>query len=355
MFKYKSYVQIFTLVFLLFIGYHELAWNIFTSKIFGRKDNLYVGDLGRTSYQVDSLFPRKLLYTLEKKHLSKQNFHNQSIDMITMGDSFSNADTGGLNPYYQDYLATDYNLSILNLRREPMNEYNSFNLTLYLLNSGWLEEHHPKYVLIQSVERFIYSRYAREFDFSFCKDPKYLIEPLKTKNSYLPKLLLINTANYKFFTSKIYYLFKNEYKSVIKFHLKNEMFSTQGFQDTLIITKGDLDGIHNEKEKAILINNNLNKLAKLLNKFDIKLIFMPSIDKYNLYEPYIANNSFQKSLFFENMRPLQKDYYFVDTKAILQKQLLNKKDIFYPDDTHWSYKASAIISKNMKKIFSNAK
>ncbi|MEJ2414982.1 MAG: hypothetical protein P8Y22_06930, partial [Sulfurimonas sp.] len=52
---------------LVYLIYHLLIWNFYTSKIFGRTDSMYIGDLGRMSYQVDSLFPRKLEYTLPKR------------------------------------------------------------------------------------------------------------------------------------------------------------------------------------------------------------------------------------------------------------------------------------------------
>ena len=51
---------------------------------------------------------------------------------------------------------------------------------------------------------------------------------------------------------------------------------------------------------------------------------------------------------------LQKDYIFINSKKILSEYLeKDEKDIFYVDDTHWSYKASNILINNesFKKIF----
>ena len=340
-------------IFVLFIAFHVTVWNLYTSQIFGREDGEYVGDLGRTSYQTDSLYPRKLEYTLLKRHIGEQNWHNQKIDMITLGDSFSNADTGGKNPYYQDYLATEYNLNILNMRREPMDWYNSYRFVLYLYNSGWLQKHKPKYILLQTVERFVYSRYTQDFKFDFNKKPKYLIEKTKTVNSYLPKLAIINTANYKFFTSKLYLKYKGEYKAILLSDLSHEMFSKKSFANKLLVTKEDIGGMHNDPKQAIKINDNLNKLAKLLEPLNIKLIFMVSVDKYDLYQPYMLHNKYPKNDFFDNIRPLPKKYFFIDTKAILQNNLLQYKDIFYPDDTHWSFIASDLIANDpsVKQIF----
>ena len=74
---------------------------------------------------------------------------------------------------------------------------------------------------------------------------------------------------------------------------------------------------------------------------------MPAVDKYNLYSPYIISNSYPKSILFEYLDTLPKDYIFINTKKILSEQLeKGEKDIFYADDTHWSHKASEVIIKD---------
>ena len=81
---------------------------------------------------------------------------------------------------------------------------------------------------------------------------------------------------------------------------------------------------------------------------------MPAVDKYNLYSPYITSNNYAKSMFFEYLDTLPKDYIFINSKKILSEQLeKGEKDIFYVDDTHWSYKASNILinHESFKNIF----
>jgi len=76
---------------------------------------------------------------------------------------------------------------------------------------------------------------------------------------------------------------------------------------------------------------------------------MPAVSKYDLYSKYIINNTYSQDKFFDNFRTMKKDYIFIDTKEILGKELENGvKDIFYCDDTHWSYKASQAIAKYLK-------
>jgi hypothetical protein len=108
------------------------------------------------------------------------------------------------------------------------------------------------------------------------------------------------------------------------------------------------------KDNIELLNENFNVLARDLSQKGIKLIFMPAVDKYNLYRPYIVSNIYKESIFFEYLETLPKEYIFINTKKILSKELENgEKDIFFADDTHWSYKASEKIvsDKEFKKIF----
>lgn len=81
---------------------------------------------------------------------------------------------------------------------------------------------------------------------------------------------------------------------------------------------------------------------------------MPAVDKYNLYRDYIISNEYKESIFFEELEKLQKDYIFINTKSILKQKLnAGEKDLYYVDDTHWSFKASdtVINDKSFRKIF----
>lgn len=136
--------------------------------------------------------------------------------------------------------------------------------------------------------------------------------------------------------------------------LSQDLFSKDVSGDLLFYYE-DLKYLGLETKQNIeLLNDNFNKLSHALAKKNIKLIFMPAVDKYNLYRPYIVSNIYNESIFFEYLETLPKDYIFINTKKILSKELeKGEKDIFYVDDTHWSYKASKTIIKDesFKNIF----
>jgi hypothetical protein len=346
---FKKFTLLTLLLIAIYIIYHISIWTFYSSKIFGREDGMYIGDLGRMSYQVDSLYPRKLHYTLEKRILNTKPYQNQKVDILTIGDSFSNGVMGGKNPYYQDFLATKYNLNILNIMNITNKQHKLFETIISLYNNGWLKEHKPKLVIIESAQRGVYERFAKEFDFSQSDIAiDKLIVPVKTKDSFIPNLSMINTANYKtpFYTIK--YKFKvRAQKDVVKLNLSKNLFSTQNYQHSLLFHYSDILYIKNNQNLVNKINENFNHLANLLQTLDIKLLFLVAPDKYSVYYDYIENNPFQENKFFTLINPLHKDYLFIDTQTILRNSLqAGMLDLYYSDDTHWSYKASDMLTND---------
>jgi hypothetical protein len=112
----------------------------------------------------------------------------------------------------------------------------------------------------------------------------------------------------------------------------------------------DIERTRKATDQAIKkLNDNFNTLAEKMAEKNIKLIFMPAVDKFNLYYDNILKNRYAPSVFFEKLRKLPKKYYFVDTKEILLKEIKKgEKDIYYQDDTHWSWKGSQAIINHLK-------
>ncbi len=340
----KTYVKYFLSLILIFISYHLLVWFFFTSQIFQPKDGTCIGDMGRMSYQISMLHNRELKYTLAKNHLYKDNYTDQKIDIITIGDSFSRGGGSGENPYYQDFLATNLNVNVLNIA--PFHTYTSLETVIGLYNTGYLAKIKPKSIIVESVERIIPTRYARDINFNI-KDVKAIPQEKALEIKYL-SVDMINTANFKlpYYTFKYFYK-NNAQKAVYKLNLNKELFSINNGKKILIYYR-DISLIGQFTPNNInKVNDNFNKVAKLLSNLNIKLYFLPPPDKYDLYYDFIQNNTLPKNPFFELIRPLKKDYIFIDTKKILLPLLENGvKDLYWIDDTHWSQKASSAISKS---------
>lgn len=92
----------------------------------------------------------------------------------------------------------------------------------------------------------------------------------------------------------------------------------------------------------------MNLLSKRLKEREIRLIVLPAPDKYDLYSDFIENNPFPKNKFFDYLRQLEKEYIFIDSKALLLEHInTGMQDVYFADDTHWSPIASKIIAKKI--------
>jgi len=331
--------------------FHLVIWNLYTKHIFSPNHN--VGDLGRMSYIIDSLFPRNSVITLDRKHMKFNDYNGGEIDLITIGDSFSNGGGGGKNTYYQDYISSLYNFKVLNIPN--LFGVNNYIETISLLNNiGFLKEKKVKYILIELVQRDSIDIFSKNLNFELSTNKNVVQELKNKKNIFASKardIKIINNLNQNAFLYNVLYNFDDNafFSQCYIADLEKDLFSAKN-KDKLLFFKNDLKHMSLEtKENLIKLNDNLNILSEQLSKNDIKLYYMPAVDKYNLYSSFIRNNKYPKSIFFEVLRELPKKYKLVDTKKILLEELENNnKDIFYSDDTHWSYKASSVIVNNIE-------
>jgi hypothetical protein len=306
-----------------------------------------VGDLGRMSYLTQSLTVRKNEQNLSSKHIDYSK-DIDSIDILTIGDSFSNGGGGGRNKYYQDYISTQQNLIVMNIQSSNK----GFIETVLILDSaGILDKLKPKSIILQSVERYAVSRYSKKIDWEIGLQKYSLLFLNKKYKIISPLPSFITNINYNALLYLILYNYDDNafFSQIYISDMSKAMFSCQD-KNKLLFYVQDLTNIPLSNVKSIsLLNDNLNKLQKILDKKGIQLYFMPSVDKYNLYSKYIHNNNYPKSTFFERLRSLKKDYKFIDTKNILENMLDNNiTDVYYSDDSHWSYKASKEIFKEVK-------
>lgn len=350
---FKKYTFIFIFTLFIFIVYHAFIWFSFSSKIFNTKP-LYVGDLARMAYQLDSLHPRTTFTDLPFSHLNKTNWDQKPVDIITIGDSFFNGGALGKNPYLQDHLATSSQKRILNIQAWSL-DYSYIDIVNIIINNGWLDQVKPKAIIIETVEREVVNRYERKHDFNLTVP----INEIQTKifergwAEYIPETTFINTGNYKLPYYNIKYMSnQNAQKNVFKLKLNRPLFSVKA-DKTLLVYSDDIKRLSNQtKDNIKKVNDNLNLLAEKLSQHNVQLYFLVATDKYDLYYDYLENQQYGPNPFFQLLETMPKKYTLINTKKILLPAVENGvKDIFYADDTHWSYKASELIAKN--EIFRN--
>jgi len=323
-----------------FVLFHMWVWKNITAPILAPEKGYVVGDMGRMSYALHSLSMRLNEFNLSHRHIHYSKDQGK-IDCLTIGDSFSNGGGKGLNAFYQDRIASQYEMQVMNIQPLSMGVIET---VLQLLYSGVLDRLQPQFVLLEMVERSVIGRLANPVQWEQQVHLETLEQGLSKRYlQHPPKNHFINASNYNALLYTLLYRYDdNAYISKIyRTSLKEPFFSVKD-ASTLLFYRDDLSRIPHATPEAIdRLNANLNQLQGLLAQKGIQLIFMPVVDKYNLYSAFIPNNPYPKSHFFERLRHVTRTYTLIDTKAILRQALHEGvKDLYYADDTHWSYKAS---------------
>ncbi len=340
---------------IIFLFFSFTMWKLYVDKVNPSGED-GVGDLASMSYYIGLSLPRKKIRDLEKKHISFSDFNHSKVDMLVVGDSFSNGGGNGRNTYYQDYIATYNNLKVLNILQLPKTD-NFIETIVLLANSGYLKKLDVKHVFLQSVQRESLERFTKDmnFDLNSTEDLHKVVTSVydiyNPKVQDKQKIRVINNLNFNAFLYNIKFKLHG-YGQIEDYYIEkiNQNLFSSKISDELMFYKDDIEKLQHENDENIMkMNDNFNKLADLLLKQNIQLSVMINVDKYNLYSKYIISHEYQKSIFFEKLRELPQKYQFIDTKKILSKELENGvKDIYYPDDTHWSYKAMEVVFKNGK-------
>lgn len=349
----KKFAFIFLSIIAIFTLLNFSIWSLYTKEILTREGDFITGDLTRIGYLSKAVHKRKNEIDLPKQHDSQPKATH--YELVTIGDSFSQGHSGGKNRYYQDYIATKFNWNVLNLPQYP-NTQNYSETIIALANNGFLDKYHIKYVLIESTQRRVVERFTKHVNYSLSipyEESENFYHIQKEHSFQLPDVTAINNGNSKFVLYNFLYHFSDRafFSDVHKVKLTQKFFSTS-LGDYLLYYHKDISTIKNTTLASLeTVNSELNTLSRFLKEKGIQLIFMPAVSKYDLYSPFIVNNKYELDPFFNLFETLKKDYIFIDTKKILSKELQkNEQDIFYGDDTHWSYKASDIIISYLYKI-----
>ncbi len=353
--KFRAFAKALIIALVVFLAINFLIWHFFTKELL--LPGSQVSDLVRLSYLVKIEQKRAQEIDLPKRHIMAGDYSGGKVDMVTVGDSFSLGGGYGRNPFYQDYIASYSNLKVINcpsmIDMGRPGYFTPVNTLAKLYNSGMLDRLKPRYVLLETVERYAADRLSSRFTFDDSESLDKLsafyarYEPINTHN--FKYRTFINTGNTKF----IYYNVKDMFPVrklnyfVYRAPLKQRMFSGE-YGDRLYYYYDECTNGAISTNTVRAINDNLNLIADKLAGKNIKLVFMPVVSKSNLYNEY-AGQPCNVSVFFEELRKLPKRYLFIDTKQLLQEAVhAGEKDIFYVDDTHWSWKASERIFRTVR-------
>ena len=310
-----------------------LLSNFFYTKEEG--DLIRMGDIYRDPNYRKS-FSQSELQIKPYSKLSEAVFSSKKkYNVLVIGDSFSKQEKGFLY-----YLEKNHHLDCLlfNYKNE-----NPIQNLITILNSDLLSNIDIDYIILESVERLIISRID-----SLNLEENLLIDTIDEQNKQESSDEI--NLNLKILRILLYDILRSNAsckRKVYKFDLKQSLFSDRR-DNVLLCYEDDVKNIEkNNNESSVReLNQILNDLSNACNKYGVKLIVLPALDKYDAYFDFIKDNEMLESPhFFSILNMLPKDYVYIDSKAIFSAKLKEcVKDLYYFDDTHWSPIGAQLIS-----------
>ncbi len=354
---HKSFASLFILLLIVFEIVNFVIWICFTREIL--KPDTKASDLVRLSYLVKIAQARDAGIDLPRRHIPINEYSGGKIDMVTDGDTFSMGGGAGKNPFYQDYIASNSGITVVNIPSRiddtKQGSFSPVETLAVLYNSGMLDRLKPRYLLLESVERYAPDRLFFHFRFDETEPlDKLAAHYAAFKPVYEVKgggnNAFINEGNLKFVINNIKDKFpvKKINDTVYRANLRRAMFSGDYGNRLYYYFDEYTNSVNVTGDVVRAVNDNLNFIADKLAEKNIRFVFMPVVSKLDLYGPYLDPPR-NDSIFFEELRKLPKRYIFIDTKELLREAVQRgEKDIFFMDDTHWTWKASKHIFEKIR-------
>jgi len=297
------------------------------------------GDIGRLG---KIFFEKNYFQYLEKNYLTDNltidtliiSYEKLQIDnaskVCTIGDSFSGQRIFG----YQNYLAHLLGFKITNILRK---DDNPLNTAIALLNSNIIDNSNCSILILSSADRMVIYRLT-DIDFEMLyKKPLKIDDNQNKKNTD-------NSLNDLFSFIRLKFDYDNP---IFKHSLKQECFTHSRFSKILFNYKSDMYFLNTSKIDIAKAKENLILLNKKFSEKGIKLIFLIAADKYDVYRPFMEDNSLPIDTITDSLSNIP-DVVVINTKPMLQEMVQNgEKDVYMVNDTHWSYKASEAVAREL--------
>lgn len=295
-----------------------------------------IGSLGKLSFDTeyyDELVAPKF------KDLYVDNYKpGDSIqDIVTFGDSFSQQGING----FQNYLAHRRNRRITNVVAD-LSKTSPAQMAIYMLESGLLDNK-AEFLVLEIVERHVIGGWS---SLKYDEDIKELPigegdgNPRDTdKLSWLGRLFKQGKD-----WMKIGLGFASN--PIHRVGLSKACFGMPQKENMLYFYDEDLMLTEVTDQQMKCFTDNLLKLDQLCKSKNIKLIFCIVPDKYEVYQHLTDHSIYpEKKLGVQISNATDTLDFVVNPRiGIIKKIDAGEKDVYFPNDTHWSYKGASFAA-----------
>lgn len=304
------------------------------------------GDLGRLAFITigedygERIRQGEMKDVLFVKVRETEQLRKIRVNVLTIGDSFSQQEHAG----YQNYMSKT-GLTVANMRRGL---YKSpVQYAWNVLNAGVVDSTNINVMVVEIGERdFVDSIAVLKRDKVEVGIPDTDDVDDDEDNVYdIRQWSLLRTRDFLMYR----FLGKNP---VYRAELNRDFFDSREPR-TLYFYYADIaNGLTIPDNLRPKILEMFNMLTDKAREQGISLILMLPVDKYDLYQDYIVDNPYaHPKRINEDVRELLGDCPEVMLCKYILKPLLEQgeKDVFLFDDSHWSYKASEVVGKELAR------
>jgi len=205
--QYRRFAFVFIFGVIAYLLMNLFVFKVWTEDIL-TWNNQHNGDEARLGYITGSAYDKLLVSPTPKRHIETYEYKGQPVDVLTFGDSFSNGYGGS---FYQDWIASVDNFSVMNVRTFRGKGRSSLDTMLIILNSGYIDKIKPRYVILEVLERNIVEWGSVDIDFTITADRKEIDAELfrGPAKDQLPEVKFVNEGNMKFLLYSLLYKFSD--------------------------------------------------------------------------------------------------------------------------------------------------
>ena len=308
------------------------------------------GDIGRLAcipfgFEYDQMLEQNALKETFFKTINRPTeLKGVQTTVLTVGDSFSQMGRIG----YQNYMGQQ-GLDVVNMHLEPHNSplQEAYNI----LDRGLIDSTTVKYLIVENVERD-FELNVQSFRVSDLA-PTTIPEPVEEVEAPVEKAEAPGSSTkWSVERARNLILFKTGYKSpVYTATLHNDLFTCDEPR-SLYFYHEDIDqGVSLNPTIEQKVREVWQQLCQKASERGIHLILMIAIDKYDAYQKQIVDNPFAQKTICEDIERI----IGPNSQLLMSKQYIlpliekGEKDVFMFNDSHWSYKASAIMASELMK------
>ena len=312
--------------------------------------NLYIrpqatGDLGRLAFvMVGEDYGQRIEQNEMKEKLfsnvrETEDLRNIHVNVLTIGDSFSQQEHAG----YQNYMPQE-GLTVANTRRGLYD--NPIQYAWNLLDAGIVDSTNIDVMVVEVGER----DFPRRID-NFRIDKLEVAEPDSPDEDEEESLWDIR--QWSLLRTRDFLMYRYAGRNpVYHVDLDRDFFISKEPRILYFYYADILNGITIEESIRPKVKAVFDLLTSKAKERGFALILMIPVDKYDLYQDYIVDNPYDHpKRINEEVRELLGDIPEVMLCKFTLQPLLERgeKDVFLFNNSHWSYKGSQAVGKELSR------